>query len=263
MFGEEKNLKDTSVHPLKDTSNLPVSFSFEDNSLSVQIGSYKKTNKLISALYLVTDILSKEEPIRLKLRSLGAELLSDTYFISTLYRTGVLPKTSILVGLESKLAEIISFLEIASSVDLISPMNGGILKREFLLLRDSLKEYTDPKTTWLKEFLAERNEEPKREIEAKRQISETSVQKNSPAKRTEKKDIKDNFEDLKRQRRGEIIKIIKGNREGSTITDIRSQAVGVLASCGEKTLQRELISMVADGVLKKEGEKRWSRYLAL
>ena len=30
--------------------------------------------------------------------------------------------------------------------------------------------------------------------------------------------------------------------------------------CGEKTLQRELVSMAKDGVLNKTGEKRWSRY---
>ncbi len=28
----------------------------------------------------------------------------------------------------------------------------------------------------------------------------------------------------------------------------------------EKTLQRELLKMVAKGVLNKEGERRWSRY---
>jgi hypothetical protein len=33
-----------------------------------------------------------------------------------------------------------------------------------------------------------------------------------------------------------------------------------LISCSEKTLQRELVSMVKNGVLDKMGEKRWSRY---
>ena len=39
-----------------------------------------------------------------------------------------------------------------------------------------------------------------------------------------------------------------------------SNGHNILISLGEKTLQRELLAMVADGVLKKEGEKRWSRY---
>jgi hypothetical protein len=51
------------------------------------------------------------------------------------------------------------------------------------------------------------------------------------------------------------------------ITDIRTKSNGhpdqfsAIVSCGEKTLQRELVSMVKDGVLKKLGEKRWSRYM--
>ena len=72
---------------------------------------------------------------------------------------------------------------------------------------------------------------------------------------------------LKKSRQDEIIKIIKGKENsegvkfnGLTITDIRTLATGVLASCGEKTIQRELVSMVKGNVLKKSGSKRWSRY---
>ena len=67
------------------------------------------------------------------------------------------------------------------------------------------------------------------------------------------------FDNLKKERREIIIKIIK-EKNTATITDIKNSASGVLISCGEKTLQRELISMVSDGVLKKVGEKRWSKY---
>ena len=65
---------------------------------------------------------------------------------------------------------------------------------------------------------------------------------------------------LKAERRNEIISVLKRIKDGATITDIKSQAIGILASAGEKTLQRELAFMVSSGVLKKTGEKRWSRY---
>ena len=71
---------------------------------------------------------------------------------------------------------------------------------------------------------------------------------------------------LKNKRREEIILAIKDkikdkvNFDGATISDIKSIGHGVLTLCGEKTLQRELVSMVSDGVLKKTGEKRWSKY---
>ena len=78
-----------------------------------------------------------------------------------------------------------------------------------------------------------------------------------------------NFDELKKQRRGEIVEVIKVIGGNATIKDIKDRAKtnpaknGSLASCGEKTLQRELVSMVKDGVLKKTGEKRWSKYFLI
>lgn len=41
-----------------------------------------------------------------------------------------------------------------------------------------------------------------------------------------------------------------------TIRDL----IGKIEGCSEKTIQRELLSLVEVGVIKKEGERRWSRY---
>ena len=68
------------------------------------------------------------------------------------------------------------------------------------------------------------------------------------------------FDILKKQRSDDIINFIRKNIGGVTITDIKNGVYGSLSSCSEKTLQRELISMVKNGVLNKTGEKRWSRY---
>ena len=63
-----------------------------------------------------------------------------------------------------------------------------------------------------------------------------------------------------------ILNIIKTIGGSATIKDIKDRAkampeqAGLLVSCSEKTLQRELVSMVKDDVLNKTGEKRWSRY---
>ena len=93
-----------------------------------------------------------------------------------------------------------------------------------------------------------------------------SIERNFLGSHVETHHEKHNIDILKNTRREEIILVIKDrmknsiNFEGVTITDIKSIGHGVLASCGEKTLQRELVSMVTDGVLKKKGEKRWSKY---
>lgn len=52
-----------------------------------------------------------------------------------------------------------------------------------------------------------------------------------------------------------IIEVVK-SKEKVSIKDI----VETMPDVGEKTVQRALISLVSRGVLKKEGERRWSRY---
>ncbi len=65
-------------------------------------------------------------------------------------------------------------------------------------------------------------------------------------------------EDNKGQTTGrrQTIKDILATHGNATIKDISAK----IQDCSEKTLQRELISMIKDGLVHKEGERRWSRY---
>ena len=116
MFREEKKLKDLPT-------NLGI--AIKDNSLPI---SYTKTDKLITALYMVTDIIDKDEPLRNKLRTLGTGIISDMY--------------SVPFNACSKISEIMSFLDIASAINIISEMNCNILRKEFSELSQSIKEST-------------------------------------------------------------------------------------------------------------------------
>jgi len=241
---------------------------------------------------MVTDIMDKQEPLRNKLRSLGTEALSDIHNFS--YRTD----SNLVEKNISKINEIVSFLGIAGAVGMISQMNHSILKKEFIVLKDSLIKHNNPIS--MQDFLNETSEDNFNNANSfNTEKSEENIlpirndyighntkniQTNSTRIGVQKgstllkalKDIKqpkiskvsnmsvknssgNNFENLKKDRREAIIKIIKAKKE-ATITDIRMLAYGVLASCGEKTLQRELVSMVSDRVLNKVGEKRWSKY---
>jgi hypothetical protein len=135
-------------------------------------------------------------------------------------------------------------LDIALAIGLVSEMNFNILVKEFNELSRSLQleeERNQVSPAWLEEFL-----------------------KNSPVEGWPKagadKLIPPSLNILKKQRREDIIKAIKENGGSATITDVRAKASAALASCGEKTLQRELVSMVQDSILTKEGSKRWSKY---
>src|SRR3989339_478545 len=114
MWGKKKNLKT----PKKDTTpplpTLPLIKGEEPGGG----GLYPKTDKLITALYMVTDIIDKDEPLRNKLRTLGTEIISDMNLIQR-NCIGHTAHSNICNGI----SEVMSFLDIASAVNIISEMN--------------------------------------------------------------------------------------------------------------------------------------------
>ncbi len=275
MFGENNNLKN-----LTDNTNLHTAASLPSaRENGVQRVSYTKTNKLITALYMVTDIMDINEPIRAKLRSLGVEILSDMHSSVSAAKGAV----------ASKADEAMSFLGVAGAMNMISEMNKNILVREFTLLKDSLVVFRESSIVSLESFFeseevlpslqhplpasplakGEGNKIPQRHtpvnfgMQKGHSLMKAISDKMTPTNKGHKKPTiyqpSQNFDMLKKERRFEIVRIIK-DMKSATIKDIKDNARGALISCGEKTLQRELVSMVHDGVLKKTGEKRWSKY---
>ena len=59
----------------------------------------------------------------------------------------------------------------------------------------------------------------------------------------------------KNSRQSVIIGLLKRKKE-IMIKDVSP----LISGCSEKTIQRELSAMVAAGILRKIGDKRWSRY---
>lgn len=228
----------------------------------------ERTNKLVTALFMVTDIMDNAEPLRIKLRSLGADVLSDTYSDSK--------------HVNKKIAEILSFLEIGATIGMISEMNANILRKEFSDVYKSVSDLNRFSTFWsrgetaLLDFLKEDASLPEPNVIERDNLRPTrvGVQKGSTLMKALSDKISDmtvsnsgSHDVLKKQRRRDIIDILKGqssvspsNFHGMTITEIKGKSSGILASCSEKTLQRELVAMVGDGILKKTGAKRWSRY---
>ena len=261
MAEESKNLRDT---------NLNLSPDVKDNKITI---SYTKFRKLVTALFMVTDMIENEEPLRKKLRTLGVEIISDI--------------NSIPIQAGRKITEVMSFLDIALAINLVSEMNYNILTKEFFKLSESIKEYGRVRSVWLEEFLPNTSEEESQTTKGHLNYTKTFI-KDNPLSRTSQtrtrigvqkgstlmnalKGVKvpqtnQDYNTLKKSRREEIVRILETSEVGLTIKDIKTKAQGLpgkfvsLVSCGEKTLQRELVSMMKDGVLEKVGEKRWSRY---
>lgn len=70
-----------------------------------------------------------------------------------------------------------------------------------------------------------------------------------------KRQQNDRKQEVQKDRRAVILGILQ-KKDSITVKDVSN----VIRDCSEKTLQRELLALVTQGVLVKEGERRWSTY---
>lgn len=208
--------------------------------------------KLASAIYLITGFFVDQEPLKWRLRALSADLVSNT--------------------LRDKLGttqEILDLFVVAKNAQLISEPNYEILVREFSKLAQEVEkplEIMFPKEQ--ASLSAPAVATPVSEVSAPVSVPKPVVQP-APVVRdnlipplSEKRvETKPNLKEFgavsvkKSGRQSIIIGLLKRKKE-IMIKDVSP----LISGCSEKTIQRELSEMVADGVLVKFGEKRWTRY---
>lgn len=240
-------------------------FNAEDYLLYI----FKKTEKITAALYLVSGLLKDDEPIKWELRDRGVELLNSSFTASS---SMPVDRNSVIQSLFSSALETISLLNVARVSNLISVMNHQILVKEIdqvlALLRDRLAASAENAGLVLSENFfktpdlfssgfrnAQEVGSSKRLFNSQRRDSDHGV---NSLKNHDLKDVnkgQSDFQQKKEQRQRSILQILKG-QNNLTIKDFSR----VMTDCSEKTIQRELIEMVNKGIIKKEGERRWSRY---
>ena len=159
-------------------------------------------------------------------------------------------KLKLVLKMESILAETASLLNMASISEKVSSMNASILKQEFDSLVKNLEELRDSyhgKNEIPHGFFKDNNSDLASESfaiagEEKKLIKEGGIEERTKNNRKE-------------QRERVIIDLIKVKGNVS-IKDISLSIKG----CSEKTIQRKLISLIQTGIIKKTGQRRWSRY---
>jgi DNA-binding transcriptional ArsR family regulator len=218
---------------------------------------FKKTQKIAQAVYLLSDLLDYKEPLRLSLRRSAGNLITDSVL---LLKNEVQDKAKPSDNLIGSLLETLAFAESAFYLRLISEMNFLILQQEINSLIETIDFHKDSGIILSKEFLSVKNvEERPREDKGQSTSSNVFYKKDTRQSSTESfqdtKSIKDRPAEDKTERSKIIISLLKTGVE-LTIKDITYHLKGI----SEKTVQRELLSLVAQGVLKKKGERRWSRY---
>jgi hypothetical protein len=216
----------------------PISYFDKDADF---VFVFKKTEKLASAIYMITSLFSESEPMKWNLRKKATEIVS---FTVTYKDVGESVLNDFIYNYKTKVLELVSLLEISERGGLISHMNFSILQQEFSNVLDALKSQTSKDSG--RELL------PKTFFEA---------QSRADYHRMSHSSIKDkNFipiqDGFKRSNRQNIIMGLLKKKKELTIKDIAQ----VIKDCSEKTIQRELNSFIIAGVIKRTGERRWSKY---
>lgn len=214
---------------------------------------HKKTEKIVTAIYLVTNFLAEDNPLRRSLRNSSIELLS---LIGSVVFSAHPNPNKARSEIRFHASQIISSLSIAFYSGYISEMNYRILEKELELY---VNEST-PLFAALKDNinLSEIDLNPPRLQESRDQKNPVVVSKvgHKRQKIANTQSTKVGVVDIRKRDRKEVIISVLQKKSNVTIKDISE----VISDCSEKTIQRELISLVKEGVLKRDGERRWSTY---
>jgi len=304
----------------------------------------KKSEKLTTALYMVTDIMNDQEPMKWKLREAGVELLSDILLATAASSAN---RFNLLCLVEKKIEKVISFLDVAWTARMMSEMNATILKKEYVTIKDTiereLRQLSTGGTMLHESFFDVTPELPKEtsrtqssdvrppvshqgavrtsdvredrerpteiqkdnqtgfeetktsspDIEKKNVTTPVSFMSDSALHASEKKSVVNDIpasrppsfqpaphapvyvpkerpalaevrlgagradaNTVARDDRRKIILALIKQKPSLTVKDIAKSIPGY----SEKTIQRELLAMVAEGILMKRGERRWSTY---
>lgn len=260
------------MRDIKDTKGVVPSFEpktdpFGDNLSGEH--AYKRTERIVSATYLVTNHIPHEDPIRARIRDIGHELLSGVLALHGGFRAATHEKIARLLALVRESISLVRLLHLSGYV---SAQNALLLSNaldelgQFLsgsqasALSDSIqldREDFLPRDASLSQPLSRPRmaalASPITTTAASPSIGQSvPVSSNRKIVRSPGRSVQT---EVHGERRRALLDILA--RSGALgIKDITSQMVG----CSEKTVQRELSMLVRERTVKKEGQKRWSTY---
>jgi hypothetical protein len=235
----------------------PIAFFEKDASFTF---AFKKTEKLASAVYMITNLFSENEPMKWTLRKKVSELLSFIVGYKDIKDSSL---NDYSYTVRTKILEVVSMLEVCFRAGLLSQMNYSIIKQEFSNLSDAFvaqnsqnkNAHFDGISKNFFDVVDNRHRMPAMTFVPSNNVA---VHERSVASENEIKDrifVPENVVVKRTNRQNIILGLLKKKKE-LTIKDIAQ----VIKDCSEKTIQRELIAFIDSGVLKRTGERRWSKY---
>ncbi|TSC65746.1 MAG: Uncharacterized protein G01um101477_351 [Candidatus Doudnabacteria bacterium Gr01-1014_77] len=237
---------------------------------------FQKTDRLVRAVYLLTSLMSDKEPMRERTRGLANNMLENAFGMSDrIWGEEVYQRNLLFI-----ISELSLLFDIAESSKMMSKMNHQIITSELKKLADFLitssVNYSSAKIAFEPNlFDGDYNYVPDQTFQQTSQTQEQnnkddSIKDNSSLNKGQNNVVSDKNIEVNKDM--SFIKISasvkdKNNRQDIILSMLKS---GVkltikdfaknIKGCSEKTIQRELLSLVSKGILKKEGERRWSKY---
>lgn len=207
----------------------------------------QKSEKIASAIYLITDCIKDSDFLKWEIREESLHLISCALIIGNDINSD---KEYAYKEYRTVADKILSLLRIAELSKTVSKMNSRIVHDELSVLVN----YLDSNRGILEELsgyiLSENYFATENDSSYKRSNDKNII------KSTDNNDYKNEINKISKKDRSESILELLNKQSNLSIKDFSR----VIKDCSEKTIQRELTSLVQKGLVKKEGERRWSTY---
>ena len=227
--------------------------------------AYRRAERLVAALHLLTAHISWDEPVRQMIRKTGLQLLANVLLQRDEMR---IPGSSKSRNTQSSLREIISLMRMLTISGFVSVQNAEVVIEALDELGNfftvSQKTPLSETVSLVREDLFGTGHLPQARNPASRGAPQAQTGVVRLTDKENKQSFKDSVKDKIADRRSLtgispraqfVLDTLRSHGELG-IRDISSQ----LSEYSEKMIQRELAALVRDGKVKKAGLKRWSKY---
>ena len=216
---------------------------------------YKKSERLAKAIHLIAPAFAESVSLRDRIHTIAIALVD----------AAVLPPLHARVELSRELLALSSLLSIARTSGLLSPMNADIIAREAHVLLQEIAAYEQPRlflddAPTLSEIAKSAHSQGTFKNQGLTSTRHSTQGRSAEGGSTSR--VKGHIKDIGilsdthiKDRQEAILSVIKNKREAS-IKDIST----MIHDVSEKTIQRELSTLITAGMVLKKGERRWSTY---
>jgi hypothetical protein len=245
---------------------------FSDKDIKAMSYIVEKSSRIASVTFLLADVLDKESPLHTELQKTAIGLIRD----SAKSAKSIQSRESLV----SHLLTLVALLDTSDRSGQLSHMNTETLSDEATALSEFIniidwhsgRRFTEeslfggevPRDVFSPEPMATASNSYKSH-QRDTLLPHQRQQQQSPdfyASQTQKQNepkgrvqYKERVQEAQKDRRATILGLVQ-KKDRINVKDVSN----IIKDCSEKTIQRELLALVKQGVLKKEGERRWSTY---